>query len=95
MDNFEYEFYDWQKKYGSWEEYTKAMSQHYNENMNNYNRNFKVETIIFRDEILSRLRNLNIARNQYADYESPVNPIGIGFVVDDLEKLAKLLPQDY
>lgn len=57
-----------------------------------YDKRFKVETIVLRDELLTRLPNESKNEQGYARYEHPVNPIGMGMVADDLERLAKLLP---
>lgn len=62
--------------------------------MNEYNTNYKIEAILIRDEILSRLsRKLKANRDKYLynAYEYPTNPNGLESVVDDLEKISKIL----
>ncbi len=57
-----------------------------------YDRKFKANTIVLRDELLSRLPQSAHAQRPGVSYEHPTNPIGMGMVTDDLERLAKLLP---
>ncbi len=56
-----------------------------------YNRRFKVDAILLRDEMLSRLPETAKNKRAYFVYEHPTNPIGMGMVADDLERLAKSL----
>lgn len=56
-----------------------------------YDRQFKIDTILMRDEMLSRLPEHKKDERTYSMYEHPTNPIGMGMVADDLEKLAKSL----
>jgi hypothetical protein len=57
-----------------------------------YDGKFKVRAILFRDELLTRLPQP--ADNQsraFRMYEHPTNPIGMGMVADDLERMARSL----
>lgn len=76
----------------NWNEYTSALSRVSTHTNLEYDRRFKVESILLRDELLSRLPKQ--PRDQYLAvmYEHPTNFIGMGEVIDDLEKLAKSLP---
>lgn len=60
-----------------------------------YGDQFKTDSILLRDEILSRLpRDVASAQRQDREmprYEWPTNPIGMNMVADHLEKIAKLL----
>jgi hypothetical protein len=56
-----------------------------------YDRKFKVESIILRDELISRLPKSAIDDISYHFYENPVNLIGCDKVADDLERLANNL----
>jgi hypothetical protein len=57
-----------------------------------YDSKFKVDTILLRDELLSRLPTEAKNEMEYRTYEHPTNPIGMGIVADDLERLAKSIP---
>ena len=56
-----------------------------------YDGQFKIDAILMRDELLSRLPKQAKDERAYSMYEHPTNPIGMGMVADDLEKLAKSL----
>ena len=56
-----------------------------------YDNRFKIDAIIMRDELLSRLPKQAKNERAYSMYEHPTNPIGMGMVADDLEKLVKSL----
>ncbi|WP_286295464.1 PIN-like domain-containing protein [Vibrio apostichopi] len=63
--------------------------------MHYYNSNFKIDAIMTRDEIESRLPNdILDNRDIFSSrmYEHPTNPLGLERVIDDLEYLAKCLP---
>ncbi len=57
-----------------------------------YDRRFKAETILLRDEIVSRLPTKPQNTQTTFRYEHPTNPIGMEMVATDLELLAKRLP---
>lgn len=75
-----------------WQRKTNALVKEIAETIAIYVRDFKVDTILLRDELLSRLPNSAKNERQYRTYEYPTNPIGIGIVADDLERLSKSLP---
>ena len=78
----------------NWNKYNRKFSKLTNDLMNEYNNEFKIEAILIRDEILSRLsKKLKSGRDKYlfSSYERPTNPIGLEAVVDDLEKISKIL----
>jgi hypothetical protein len=55
-----------------------------------YDAKFKVKAVVLRDELLSRVQAPE-RQGQLTRYEHPTNPIGMGMVADDLERLARLL----
>jgi len=75
-----------------WHQETNALMRESTETNADYNRDFKVDTILLRDELLSRLPSSAKNEREYRTYEHPTNPIGMGMVADDLERLAKSLP---
>lgn len=75
-----------------WQRQTSELFSAYSKLTADYDRNFKIEAIVLRDEIFSRLPES--ARGRRPDvYEYPTNTLGMREVADDLERLAKLLPQ--
>lgn len=58
-----------------------------------YGAKFQSTAILLRDEILSRLPKDQKDQRAFSMYEHPTNPIGIGMVVNDLERLANGLPK--
>ncbi len=78
----------------NWNEYNKKTSLISTELMNNFKNKYKIEAIILKDEILSRLSyKLKSSRDKYIDlhYEHPTNPLGVEEIVDDLETISKIL----
>ncbi|WP_457442415.1 hypothetical protein [Roseateles sp. P5_E4] len=55
-----------------------------------YDRTFKADAMLFRDELDARLP-VRTRRGREMEYEFPANPIGLGIVIDDLEVRAKSL----
>ena len=60
----------------------------------NYDNNYRIDALLIRKEILARMspeviKNQNISTDNR--YDIIVNPMGLKFFADDLEKLAKLL----
>ena len=81
-----------EEKQKKWQEDNKKMSLQSLETNSQYDMKFKVDTILLRDEILTRLPK-DIKRNrEFEMYEHPTNILGIKMVVDDLERIAKSLP---
>jgi hypothetical protein len=58
---------------------------------NEYDAKFKVKAIVLRDELLTRVQHPDPKAHAHHMYEHPTNPIGMGMVADDLERLARLL----
>jgi hypothetical protein len=58
---------------------------------NEYDSKFKVRAIVLRDELLTRVQRPEPQTHAHNMYEHPTNPIGMGMVADDLERLARLL----
>jgi hypothetical protein len=56
-----------------------------------YNRRFKIEAIILRDELISRTPNISVDSLPSSFYENPVNLFGCDDISNDLEKLANNL----
>jgi len=58
---------------------------------NEYDVKFKVKAIVLRDELLTRVQHPEPSIHAYRRYEHPTNPITMGMVADDLERMARLL----
>ena len=76
----------------AWQQKTNALMLESTNTSAEYNKKFKVDTILLRDELLSRLPSTLKNEKEHTTYEYPTNPLGMGTVVDDLERLAKNLP---
>ncbi|MGO9147720.1 MAG: hypothetical protein ACLQDF_15280 [Desulfomonilia bacterium] len=76
----------------AWSEETKRLMVDSLKTSTDYDTRFKVDAILLRDELLSRLPKGSKNEKEYWIYEHPTNPIGMGMVADDLERMAKLLP---
>lgn len=74
-----------------WNKFTSAQRRLSNDLNAEYDQRFKVDSILLRDELRSRLPDYKPVRSDGFLYEHPTNPIGMGMVADDLEKMAKLL----
>lgn len=78
----------------NWNKYTQESMSLSTKMMLSYTHNYKIDAILLRDEILSRLpKNLRSKDNNrdHFDYEHPTNPIGLGYIADHLEKISRLL----
>jgi hypothetical protein len=75
-----------------WNKLSNAMSRLSTEGNAEYDRRFKVDSIILRDELRSRLKDYQPDRHVDNMYEYPTNYIGFIAVACDLEKMAKSLP---
>ena len=82
---------DESEKQKLWNKFTSAQMRVSNDLNAEYDRRFKVDTILLRDELRSRLPDYKPEREDRFLYEHPTNPIGMGMIADDLEKMAKLL----
>jgi len=58
---------------------------------NEYDAKFKVKAMVLRDELLTRVQHPEPSHHAHHMYEHPTNPIGMGMVADDLERMARLL----
>lgn len=78
-----------------WHKFTGSMSRQANERNAEYERRFRVDAIMLRDELRSRLPDY-IPNGSHTDqmYEHPTNYFGFNDVADDLEHMAKLLKTD-
>lgn len=74
-----------------WHQFSGKLSQLSIKHNAEYDRQLKIDAILMRDELLSRLPKQTKDKRAYSMYEHPTNPIGMGMVADDLEKLAKSL----
>lgn len=74
-----------------WNEYTADLIQSSTSMKNEYDAKFKVIAIVLRDELLTRIQHPGSSSSASHIYEYPTNPIGMGMVADDLERLARLL----
>jgi len=75
-----------------WQQYTQESVRSSLEHKSDYDKRFKIETILLRDEILSRLPEETRKGHAQDMYEYPINPLGMKEVADDLERLARSLP---
>lgn len=80
-----------QEKNRGWDEYARATINNGLERNDEYSRRFKVEAIMLRDELRSRLPDYKPENEAAFSYERPTNFFGFNFVADDLEKMAKAL----
>lgn len=74
-----------------WHKFTSAMSQASSERNSEWERRFKVDALVLRDELLSRAPEQKRPEHIESSYEHPVNYFGFCEVADDLERMAKLL----
>ena len=58
---------------------------------NEYDAKFKVKAMVLRDELLTRVQHPDPKSHGHHTYEHPTNPIGMGMVADDLERMTRLL----
>ena len=58
---------------------------------NEYDAKFKVKAIVLRDELLTGVQHQEPDNHSNHLYEHPTNPIGMGMVADDLERMVRLL----
>lgn len=75
-----------------WHKFTSASSRLSNERNAEYERRFKVDAILLRDELRSRLPDYKpTERHRDSAYEHPTNYFGFNDVANDIETMAKLL----
>ncbi len=83
---------DEENKNKLWHKFTSANSRLSNERNSEYERRFKVDAILFRDELRSRMKDYE-PNNRFHEstYEHPTNSLGFNDVATDIESMAKLL----
>jgi hypothetical protein len=74
-----------------WHQHTQTSSQISLQRSTEYDQKFKTDSVLLRDEMLSRLQPDAKDQRAHSLYEHPTNPIGMGMVADDLERMAKQL----
>jgi hypothetical protein len=76
----------------SWEKNTNEIMRLSNERNAEYDRRFRVDAMLLRDELRSRLTDYEpLERHHDMMYEHPTNYFGFNDVASDLERMAKLL----
>lgn len=75
-----------------WHKFTNATMRQSDERNSEWDRRFKVGAIMLRDELRSRLKDYKPDRMAEHSYEHPTNYFGFTAVADDLERMAKTLP---
>lgn len=76
----------------AWERNTNETMRLSNERNAEYDRRFRVDAMMLRDELRSRLPNYQpLERHHGAMYEHPTNYFGFNDVASDLERMAKML----
>lgn len=81
-----------EEKHRIWNKFVTITMKSSQKLRSDYEEKFKVDTILLRDELLSRLPKDAQDDNSYSMYEHPINPICMEIVATDLERLAKSLP---
>lgn len=81
-----------EEKQRLWYKFTRTSSRLSTDRNAEYERRFKVDTLMLRDELRSRLRDYRPDNHIDQMYEHPTNYFGFYDVATDLEKMAKLLP---
>lgn len=81
-----------EEKQRLWHKFTNAGSRVSSDRNSEYERRFKVDTLMLRDELRSRLKDYKPDGHVDHMYEHPTNYFGFNDVANDLEKMAKLLP---
>ncbi len=79
-----------EEKQRIWDSHSNQLISESYEICGEYDRRFKVDALLLRDELLSRLPK-EAKKRAYSLYEHPINPICRGMVADDLERMAKSL----
>ena len=75
-----------------WQKFTSASSRLSNDRNSEYERRFKVDAILLRDELRSRLKDYKPSdRFRESAYEYPTNYFGFNDVANDIEIMAKSL----
>lgn len=81
-----------EERNAAWERNTNETMRLSNERNAEYDRRFRVDVIMLRDELRSRLPNYEtLERHHDMMYEHPTNYFGFNDVASDLERMAKML----
>lgn len=72
-----------------WNQLGDALSRHYTETVSEFDNRFKVAAIVMRDELLTHLPEYSPEGE--VNYDRPINPLGMGAIADDMERMARLL----
>lgn len=82
---------DEQEKNRLWHKFTTAMTRGSYERNAEWDRRFKIDALMIRDELRSRLKDYKPDSMSEHSYEHPTNYFGFTAVADDLERMAKTL----
>lgn len=77
-----------EEKKKRWANFTEQLTRQSSQSILEYDRRFKVAAIVMRDQLLANLPDYSVEESPSLHYEHPTNPIGMGMVADDLEKMA-------
>jgi len=81
-----------EERKAAWDKYTSETMRLSNERNAEYDRRFRVDAIMLRDELRSRLPDYTPAEPHHdMMYEHPTNYFGFNDVASDLERMAKML----
>lgn len=81
-----------EERNAAWERNTNETMRLSNERNAEYDRRFRVDAIMLRDELRSRIPNYEpLERHHDMMYEHPTNYFGFNDVASDLERMAKML----
>lgn len=81
-----------EERNAAWERNTNETMRLSNERNAEYDRRFRVDAIMLRDELRSRIPNYEpLERHHDMIYEHPTNYFGFNDVASDLERMAKML----
>lgn len=81
-----------EERNAAWERNTNKTMRLSNERNAEYDRRFRVDAIMLRDELRSRIPNYEpLERHHDMMYEHPTNYFGFNDVASDLERMAKML----
>ncbi len=74
-----------------WEKYTNAVVSLAIRRNADWDRLFRVDALMIRDELRSRLKGYKPEKHVDDAYQNPTNFFGVSVVATDLERMAKLL----
>jgi uncharacterized membrane protein YeaQ/YmgE (transglycosylase-associated protein family) len=79
-------------KQRAWDQKSLASSQSSTKLMADFSELYKVRAIVLKDELIRRLPPMERDTSINHMYTHPTNPIGVEMAIDDLERLAHLIP---